>query len=108
MAEDQKLLFEADVIHRLDQATSKTGYLFAGILEIIDNMGAAEAARMLVGPNSTGKFHEGFEFLVRQKISHLSIEQAVIDFKDSGLFSADEVSSARARIAMAKMLFDKE
>jgi hypothetical protein len=63
---------------------------------------------MLVGPNSTGKFHEGFEFLVRKKISQFSIEQAVIDFKDSGLFSTDEVSSARARIAMAKMLFDKE
>jgi hypothetical protein len=61
-----------------------------------------------VGPNSTGIFHDGFEFLVTQKISQFSIEQAVIDFKDSGLFSPDEVSSARARIAMAKMLFDKE
>jgi hypothetical protein len=108
MAEDQKLLFEQEVINRLDQATMETGYSFFGILEIIDKVGAVEAAKMLVGPNGTGKFHDGFKLLVRAKLSHLTIEQAVIDFKDSGLFSPDEVSSATARIAMAKILFDKK
>ena len=45
--------------------------------------------------------------LVDNNLGHLSIEQAIIDSRNEGLFSEDEVSSAEGRLAMAKMLSGK-
>jgi hypothetical protein len=99
-----KQRFEEVVKERLAQATAKTGYSFAGIYKIIQDKGAVEGAKILVSPNNSGKIHEGLQFLVDNDLVHLSIEQAVIDFRSEGLFSGDEVSSAEGRLAMAKML----
>jgi hypothetical protein len=96
--------FEKTVKERLLEATSKTGHSFAGIYKIIEDRGAIEAAKLLVSPNNAGKIHEGLQFLVDENLVHLSIEQAVIDFRNEELFSGDEVSSAEGRLAMAKIL----
>ena len=108
MADDPELAFEQEVRNLLDRATKETGYSFSKILEIIDKGDAVQTAKNLVKPNNSGKIHEGLKFLVMHNKSDLSIEQAVINFKDSGLFTAGEISSAQARIAMAKMLFVKK
>ena len=96
--------FEQTVIERLAQATDKTNYSFAGAYNIIEGRGAVEAAKILVNPTNSGKIHDGLQFLIDNHLDHLSIEQTVIDFRSEGLFSEDEVSSAQARLAMAKML----
>jgi hypothetical protein len=88
----------------LAQATSETGHSFAGVYKIIEDRGAVEAAKILVNPASSGKIHEGLQVLVNNNLGHLSVEQAVIDFRNEGLFSEDETSSAQARLAMAKIL----
>jgi hypothetical protein len=96
--------FENAVKDRLAQATAETGYSFAGMYRIIEDKGAIEAAKILVSPNNSGKIHDGLQFLVDNDLIHLSIEQAVIDFRNEELFSGDEVSSAEGRLAMAKIL----
>ena len=96
------LQFEQTVKECLAQAAHKTGHSFAGVYKIIEDRGAVEAAKILVKPTNTGKIHGGLQVLVDNNLGHLSIEQAVIDFRSEGLFSEDEVSSAQGRLAMAQ------
>jgi hypothetical protein len=95
--------FEQTVKERLTQATNETGYSFAGIYKIIKDKGAVVAAKILISPINTGKVHDGLKVLVDRNLYHLSIEQAVIDFENEGLFSEDEISSAQGRLALARM-----
>jgi hypothetical protein len=103
MADKAAQRFEQVVKERLSQATNESGRSFAGIYKIIEGKGAVEAAKMLIRPTNTGKVNDGLKALVVWKLSHLSIEQAVIDFRNEGLFSEDEVSSAQGRLALARM-----
>jgi hypothetical protein len=82
--------FEQTVKERLTQATNETGYSFAGIYKIIKDKGAVVAAKILISPINTGKVHDGLKLLVDRNLSHLSIEQAVIDFENEGLFSEEK------------------
>jgi hypothetical protein len=95
--------FEQTVKERLTRATNESGHSFAGIYKIVEDKGAVGAAKMLIRPANTGKINDGLKALVDRNLSHLSIEQAVIDFANQGLFSEKEISSARDRLALARM-----
>lgn len=96
--------FQKVLLERIDEAESVTSYSFAGIRKMIDELGGVQAAKRLVSPGSTGALHPGFKVLAGAGLLRCSVEQTVIDFADAGLFDDAEVSNARARIAMAKML----
>jgi hypothetical protein len=94
--------FEDHVLANLDEAEGQIGYHFKGLREMIDKFGAVGAAKMLVDLNSVLKPHDGFQVLSANDRESLSIEQAVIDFADSGLFTAAEVQSAKSRLLIFK------
>jgi hypothetical protein len=96
--------FEQTVKKCLTEATNKTGHPFTRVFTMIEDSGAVEAAKRLVGPTNSGKIQDGLQVLIDNNLGHLSIEQAIIDSRNEGLFSEDEVSSAEGRLAMAKML----
>jgi hypothetical protein len=101
------LQFEQTVKECLAQAAHETGHSFAGVYRIIEDRGASKRRRSFVNPVNSGKIHEGLKVLVDNNLIHLSIEQAIIDFRSEGFFSGDEMSSAQGRLAMAKMLSDR-
>ena len=108
MTDEQRGLFELSVIERLDQAKRLKGYKFLGIRSIIKNRGAVEIAKSFIGPNNTANFNGGMRMLVKVGLSDLTIEQAVIDFKDTKLFSKKEVASAKKRLDAVKAFFEKK
>lgn len=95
--------FEQTVKDRLTEASNKTKYLFTRFNKMVKETGAVQAAKRLVRPTDLGKIHDGLQVLIDNDLVHLSIEQAIIDFQNDGLFSEDEVSSARGRLALARM-----
>jgi hypothetical protein len=100
----EEVAFADLVEYRLTDAERLTGHRFTDLRDLIKEKGAAEAARMLLSPSSTGSFTHGFRVLAKQGLLSHSIEQAVIDSASSELFSDLHISNARARLAMAKMI----
>jgi hypothetical protein len=92
--------FEKLVLDRLDQAQQLIGYPFTTARVLIQNVGAVQAARILLNPNE-GKIHDGLQALCHHELGHFSVEQAVIDFEDRTVFTDDERSTAKARLYYA-------
>jgi hypothetical protein len=102
MSADEK--FCQEVVRRIDEATSLTGHQFPDLRELFKKLGVLEAVRLLMSPGTGAGFTYGFRILISADFLHLSIEQAVIDFANLGLFTDEQVSKARATLAMARML----
>jgi hypothetical protein len=96
--------FCQNVVRRIDEATRLTGHWFPDLRELFKKLGELEAVRLLVSPGTGAGFTYGFRILASAGLLHLSIEQAVIDFAHSGLFTDEQISKARATLAMARML----
>jgi hypothetical protein len=99
--------FRVLVFQRIDEAGRQTGYSFAGLRRLVA-VDAVGAARRLIAPSSRnlGSFPKGMRVLFKAGLLHLSIEQAVIDFGEQGrLFTPDEVTYAKDRLALMRMLF---
>jgi hypothetical protein len=91
---------------RLDEAESVTGHQFHTLRKLIKQKGSAvDAVRFLLSPERPGGFTEGFEILARHNLLSHSIEQAAIDFAESGLFTEAQLSKARAQLAIARMIW---
>jgi hypothetical protein len=94
--------FEGCVLANLDKAEGQIGYHFKGLREMIKDFGAVKAAKMLVDLNNVLKPYDGFQVLSVNDLEELSVEQAVIDFTESGLFTPAEVQTAKSRLLVFK------
>jgi hypothetical protein len=92
--------FERHLLEKLEWAENLIGYSLAGIREFIVEFGAVQTAKMLVDPNHVLEPDNGFTILVKHGLANLSVEQAMIDFAQRGLFTAAEIKAAKARIAI--------
>jgi hypothetical protein len=101
----QEVAFDHLVSSRLHEAEQITGHYFKKIRDLIAQKGSVEAVRFLLSPERPGGFTEGFEILARHKLLSHSIEQAAVDFAKSGLFSEEQLSKARAQLAIARMIW---
>jgi len=103
MTNEQK--FEIHYGALLDEAQQITGHAFPRLRELIAERTAVGAARYLLSPVASAGFSWGFELLAAAKLLSHSIEQAALDFAYSGLFSDEQLSKARAQLAIARMLW---
>ncbi|WP_369720182.1 hypothetical protein AB8Z38_23640 [Bradyrhizobium sp. LLZ17] len=95
--------FEAVVHQRICEAARITGYPFLGLRSLVREMGAYGAAKRLIAPTpqNLGRFPKGLRVLFDHSLLRDSIEQAVIEFGQSGrLFTADDVQHAEDRLAL--------
>jgi hypothetical protein len=91
--------FQMHVLLRLDEAEALLdGYQFRGLRTLIRERGAVAAANQLLDLANAGKTQDGFSILAQEELLHLSLEQAVIDFSESGLH-------ARQRYARESSIF---
>jgi hypothetical protein len=104
MSDELVAKFESIVIENLTLAKSRTGHNFTDLHELFGKLGVIETARLLMSPGIGAGFTCGFRILASAGLLHLSIEQTVIDFTDSRLFTEEQVSKARATLTMARML----
>ena len=104
MSIDLEDKFERLVAERLAEATRLTGHQFRDLHDLIAQKRAVGAARILLSPASVGTFTYGFRLLAAANLLHLSIEQAAMEFEHSGLFTEEQLSNARARLILARML----
>jgi hypothetical protein len=100
--------FQDYVLTHIEKAEAEIGYIFRGLRELIDQHGAVPVAKMLVDINNVLKPYDGFQVLAEHDLEHLSVEQAIIDFADSGLFTTAEVQTARARLGILKRKKQRE
>jgi len=95
--------FDAHVLDYLDKAEAEMGgYEFRGLRELIEEYGAYTVAKDMVDMNRAMKINSGLERLAEHDLLQYSLEQAVIDFADSGKFTRSEVDTARSRLIIAK------
>jgi hypothetical protein len=94
--------FAQRVLANIEEAETKTGYVFRGLRDMIDQHTAVKAAKMLVDISHMGRPYDGFQVLVAHDLEHLSVEQAIADFAESGLFTVREVRTAKARLIVTK------
>lgn len=94
--------FEAHVVGNLTTAEKALGYEFAALRQMLDELGAIGTACHLLDLSRVGQEQKGFTLLAEADLLHLSLEQAVIDFRESGLFPPSLVASARARLLVIK------
>jgi hypothetical protein len=100
--------FERVVLARIEKAKKLTGHSFAGLLGLIQDIGAVEAARRLISTSNLGTFQAGMQVLFDADLLELSIEQAVIDFgNDERIFDRFEVQQAAHRLQVMRILFTK-
>jgi hypothetical protein len=79
----------------------------ARLRALIAERTAVDAARYLLSPSTSAGFSWGFELLAAANLLSHSIEQAALDFADSGLFSEEQLSKARAQLAIAALIWRK-
>jgi len=94
--------FKEHVLANIEKAESEIDHSFMGLRELIEQHGAVPVAKMLVDINNVLKSFGGFQVLAQHNLEHLSVEQAIIDFADSGLFTEAEIDTARARLSIHK------
>src|SRR4051794_34249253 len=102
--------FERLVRRRIQEAIDLTGYSFAGLLKLINDLGAYGAASRLISstPANLGRFPKGMRELFRRSLLSHTIEQAVIEFGEKGkLFTPAQVVDARERLQMMQLVFSK-
>jgi hypothetical protein len=97
-------MFEKTVKERLDEAEKITGHNFYKLRELIRLHTAVGAARILLSPSSPGSFPCGFKVLAEWDLLSKSIEQATLDFGNTGLFDEGQLSRARSQLVIAQTI----
>lgn len=92
--------FQDHVLEKLREAEELTGDPLGSICNLVVDLGAVSVARMLVDPRDVRDPPTGFLRLIEHDLARLTIEQAIVDFGHTGLFSAAEVETAKARLAI--------
>jgi hypothetical protein len=92
--------FERHVLKLLREAARCTGDKLGDICNLIADLGAVEVAKMLVDPTEVRNPPDGFRRLMKNNLAQLTIEQAIVDFADRGIFTSEEIRAAKARLAI--------
>src|SRR5258705_2438854 len=90
--------FEVLVLQRIREASQLTGYSFAGLLKLVDALGAFQTAKDLIAPTpgNLGRFPKGMRILFDAGLFSHSIQQAGIEFCEEGkLFMPGGVNLAK-------------
>lgn len=95
-----RIQFQRHLLAKLREAESLTGDAFGSICNLIEDLGAVEVARMLVDPIDLATPPTGFLRLLEHELGRLTIEQAIVDFADTGLFADEEINAAKARLSI--------
>lgn len=90
--------FQLHVLEKLRKAEELTGDPLGSIRNLIVDLGAVPVARMLVDPQDVRNPPTGFLRLLEHDLARLTIEQAIVDFAHTGLFTDAEVETAKARL----------
>jgi hypothetical protein len=94
--------FKKDVLARLSRAEAAIpGYSFTRMRSLIDKNGAVATAKSLLDLSKLTDIQYGLEALAENDLLDCSIEQAAIDFENSGEFTAAEVAIAKSRLLIA-------
>jgi hypothetical protein len=104
MSEDLEGDFEAYVLSKLDEAEMQLGFVFSGLRSLIGDKGAAGAARYLLDPANIGHPFQGFRRMAENALVNCSIEAAVVQFQDSGLFARPIIETAKVRLLLASRI----
>jgi hypothetical protein len=92
--------FQRHVLEKLQEAERLSRDKLGAVCNLIEDLGAVGVAKMLVDPQDIRSPPDGFLRLMKSDLARFTIEQAIVDFCDSGLFTASEVETARARLAI--------
>lgn len=90
--------FQEHLLEKLREAEELTGDPLGSIRNLIVDLGAVPVARMLVDPQYVRDPSTGFLRLLGHDLARLTIEQAIVDFAHTGLFTTAEVETAKARL----------
>jgi hypothetical protein len=58
-------------------------------------------AKEFVNPSNAFRMHDGFTVLAERGLERYSVEQAMIEAADSGIFSPAEIVAAKAKLYLA-------
>ena len=95
--------FERRLLGNLDEAEKKVaGYSFLGLRRFIAEKGAVATAKYFVDLRNRSTAFDGFDVLADHGLLRFSVERAVLDFADRGLFNPAEISSAETRLMIAR------
>ena len=92
--------FQRHLLAKLREAESLTRDNLGSICNLIEDLGAVEVARMLVDPVDVTAPPTGFLRLLEHELGRLTIEQAIVDSEETGLFTDEEVVAAKARLSI--------
>jgi hypothetical protein len=98
----QEVEFQGFVLQNIGLAESlMDGYHFGTLRAMIQDVGAVETAKRLLHPSHIGHPYDGFNMLAKWQLLHLSLEQAVVMWRSSGLFHSSLISAAEVRLKIA-------
>jgi hypothetical protein len=111
MKRDQKRIFEQYATERRSELSKLIGYCCYVTRHHQQNAFVDCRSKLTVNdvkqhisPKNPEELNSGVMLLAEARLLHFSLEQLVIDFAEAGLFSEDEIASAKARIVAAKTL----
>lgn len=95
--------FRKDVLARLDRSeAAMPGYEFVAMRDLIDKQGAVTTAKRVLDITHVTTLQSGLEKLAEYDLLDCSIEQAAIDHASSGVFTAEELDVAKARLMIMR------
>lgn len=84
----------------LKEAQRRSGESLGDVIDLIKYLGADEVIQLLVPAEGIHNPPAGFVRLMRSDLARYTIEQAIVDFAESGLFTRLQLETARARLAI--------
>ena len=97
MPSEAFLDFEERVKQAIRHAERVTAVPFSRLKTLVDAQGAVYAAKQLLGNRE--RFSIGFRKLADSGLLQCTVEQIVVDFSHTNLFTPEEVETARWRLA---------
>jgi len=96
---DLEYQFHNDMIRIYKDSKEELGYIASRFLQMVDQHGGYEAARILIGSD---RVSDGFITLWENNRIDLTVESVVLQDKYLSLFSEDELEKCRKRLAQYK------
>lgn len=93
--------FEDDFKKALDNAEKPTKIVFKTMRGLIDEKGGVKAARIMLTHKE--KFSQGFKRLYEAGMLEYALESLVVKYENAGLFTPEEVETAKWRLANAEL-----
>ena len=92
--------FETRLKEVMALAEKETGLSFPILQSLVRSESGVVTAKQLLHPPD--RFSEGFKRLIKAGFPQYTLEAVVLEFEDTGLFTAEEIQTARWRINKSK------